>query len=260
MFENPKKMRSATISIIISVLNGQRTLCRCLDSILKQTYTSYEIICIDGGSTDGTTRIIENYLPKLSHFVSEPDSGVYEAWNKALPHVKGDYIMFIGCDDYFYDDNVLANLSRAADRDQSDLITSEILVVNSAGKTLERRGKAWDFNRLKAVCNVVHPGLLHKKQLFEEFGEFNTSYRISADYEFLLRISRPIKSTHLNIVSVCMENSGLSNKYLFRTLFETYKAQLNSEHVANHSAHFNFLASIAKTYVKRTLMALHLIK
>ena len=88
------------ISIVVSVFNGADTLQQCIDSVTDQTYPAVELIVIDGGSTDGTREILLRNASKLAYWVSEPDRGIYHAWNKALVHAQGDWISFLGADDY----------------------------------------------------------------------------------------------------------------------------------------------------------------
>ena len=89
------------ISIIVAVYNGEKTLQRCIDSVFSQTYPHKELIIIDGGSTDGTVDILQTNNDKITYWKSEPDNGIYQAWNKALDHAKSDWICFLGSDDYF---------------------------------------------------------------------------------------------------------------------------------------------------------------
>ena len=91
--------RLPRISVVIAVYNGAQTIQRALDSIFEQTYRDLEVVVIDGGSTDGTQAILEHNASQIAYWVSEPDRGVYNAWNKALDHVTGDWVCFLGADD-----------------------------------------------------------------------------------------------------------------------------------------------------------------
>jgi glycosyltransferase involved in cell wall biosynthesis len=90
------------ISVIVAVFNGAKTLQQCIDSVAGQTYPHKELIVIDGGSIDGTREILEGDATKLAYWVSEPDRGIYHAWNKALARARGDWICFLGADDYLW--------------------------------------------------------------------------------------------------------------------------------------------------------------
>ncbi|MEQ1667696.1 MAG: glycosyltransferase [Sulfuriferula sp.] len=86
------------ISIIIAVYNGKATLQQCIDSVVQQTYSNKELIIIDGGSKDGTVELLEENRNKFSYWESEPDRGIYNAWNKGLTQAKGEWICFLGAD------------------------------------------------------------------------------------------------------------------------------------------------------------------
>jgi glycosyltransferase involved in cell wall biosynthesis len=110
-------------SIIIATLNSAGCLRNCLDSIAAQTCLDYETLVVDGGSTDGTQAIVSHFAPRLAWFVSEPDGGIYEAWNKALLHARGEWICFPGADDALWDERVLGDygafLVRMAEDDRA---------------------------------------------------------------------------------------------------------------------------------------------
>ena len=96
-------MKNPKISIITVVKNNQKLIERNILSLLNQKYKNYEHIIIDGGSTDGSKDIIQNYSQKISHFVSEPDDGIYDAMNKGLDLASGDIVGILNSDDYFYE-------------------------------------------------------------------------------------------------------------------------------------------------------------
>ncbi|MDA3897412.1 MAG: glycosyltransferase [Desulfobacteraceae bacterium] len=91
------------ISIIVVVFNGAQTLERCLYSVVHQIYPCKELIIMDGGSTDGSVELLKRYDSQIKYWESKPDRGIYHAWNKALEHAEGEWICFIGSDDFFFD-------------------------------------------------------------------------------------------------------------------------------------------------------------
>ncbi len=104
------------ISVIIAVRNGAGTLQRALDSVFEQTYDDIELIVMDGASSDGTQAILERNAARIAYWRSEPDGGIYQAWNKALDHVTGDWICFLGADDRFHASDIVASVAAALDR------------------------------------------------------------------------------------------------------------------------------------------------
>jgi len=98
------------ISIVTATYNSALLLQRCIDSVANQTFKAVEHIVIDGASTDGTIEIIKNNKKYLSYWISEPDTGVYSAWNKAIPHIKGEWVLFLGSDDFLANHLVLETM------------------------------------------------------------------------------------------------------------------------------------------------------
>jgi glycosyltransferase involved in cell wall biosynthesis len=99
------------VSIVIATYNAAQYLDACLNSCVEQTWSNKEIILIDGASTDGTLEIIHKYEGHITFWMSEPDEGVFDAWNKALDHVSGDWVLFRGADDVFWDANALERIA-----------------------------------------------------------------------------------------------------------------------------------------------------
>ena len=99
------------ITVIVAVLNGAATLEKCLKSVLFQKEICKELIVMDGGSTDGSLKIIENFREKIAYFESRPDRGIYHAWNNGLSMARGNWVCFLGADDFFWGTNVLSRLA-----------------------------------------------------------------------------------------------------------------------------------------------------
>ncbi len=179
------------ISIITAVYNNVATLQRCIDSIRDQSYGRTELIIIDGGSTDGTLGVIERNAVAIAHWRSGPDQGVYEAWNKGLDLCQGDWICFLGADDFFWQPDVLARLvpHLEAAHPRYRVVYGRLAVVNVRGELLEARGEPWPRvrRRFRQLMCIPHPGLMHHHSLFEEHGRFDPSFRVAGDYELLLR-------------------------------------------------------------------------
>lgn len=179
------------ISIIVATYHAGGTLEQCLRSIDSQTYANRELIIMDGGSTDGTLDLLEAWSKRIAYWESEPDRGIYHAWNKALKHASGEWICFLGADDYFWSETALESLvpALAAPERNSRLIYGRVAVVNDQGQVLYRVGEAWESagRRFHHVMSMPHLGVMHHRSLFDEFGPFDESYRIAGDYEFLLR-------------------------------------------------------------------------
>lgn len=209
-------MSYQSISIIVAVKNASKTLQICIDSIRAQTYPDKELIVIDGGSTDGTLEIIKKNSDQINHWVSESDKGIYNAWNKGLEHASGDWIYFLGADDFFWDRHVLERVSSELSRVSSDTIIAygQVMLVDSAGGSLYPMGEPWANikQRFRQVMCIPHQGVFHRSSLFKHLGNFNESFRIAGDYEMLLRYLKANTPVFFpGIIVAAMRLGGLSS-------------------------------------------------
>jgi len=210
--------RLPRITVIIAVRNGVKTLQRALDSVFEQTYDDVELIIMDGASTDGTQAILEANTARIAYWESEPDGGIYQAWNKALGHVTGDWICFLGADDRYHAPDVMAKIALALldDHGRHRVVFGIIDMLASDGSVVSSRGSPWNERRRRRFRQgtkmIPHPATFHDRSVFEDHGRFDERFRIAGDYEFLLReiLDRdPLFVPHL---VVDMFRGGLSNR------------------------------------------------
>ena len=181
------------ITVITAVFNGAKTLQRCIDSVVNQSYKDCEYIIIDGGSTDGTLDILKQNTNKINFWLSEPDRGIYDAWNKALLLARGEWICFLGADDFFWKDDVLEKLLpslRTVEPSSVKLIYGKAAILDSNDSLVRFWDEPWESAKDKInnlVMPIPHPGLMHHRSWFEKYGYFDASFQISGDYELLLR-------------------------------------------------------------------------
>ena len=179
------------VTVITSVLNGAETLEQTILSVFGQSYANIEYIIIDAGSADGTLDIIRKHEHAIDYWISEPDGGIYDAWNKGVSCASGDWICFLGGDDYFLEEEVLARIApfMAAAYPVARLVYGSVAVVNAQKELLYVVGEAWKIakGKLGDIMSVPHPGMLHHRTWFEDYGLFDISYSIAGDYEMLLR-------------------------------------------------------------------------
>ena len=182
-------MPEPLISVVVAVYNGAATLPACMESVRAQTYPRKELLVIDGGSTDGTPEILRRSAARLAYWVSEPDRGIYHAWNKALARAKGDWICFLGADDRFHDAEVLRDLARIAATTRHRVVYGRMDLVTRSGRVAQTVGRPWAQARREFLAGFMfpHPGALHHRSLFQERGGFDESYRYAGDYELMLR-------------------------------------------------------------------------
>ena len=191
-------MNKPKISIITSTYNSGKTLKDTIESILHQTYENVEYIIVDGASSDNTVEIIKSYEAvfkekKIEYkWKSEPDNGVYNAWNKALKMISGNWVVFIGSDDYFKAPTIFEEIIpylNQSETNQRHFVYGKIEHINSQNQKIEESGKPWvqQKKRFTYTMNVGHTGSFHHKSLFKKHGCFDESFKIAGDYEFLLR-------------------------------------------------------------------------
>lgn len=209
---------SPSITIMMALYNGASTLQRCLDSVKDQTYPHRELIIIDGGSTDGSIEILGRNNQEIDFWVSEPDNGIYHAWNKGLEKSTGDWINFLGADDYFMNGDVLAKVAeRIGTCDPATrLVYGREAIVSSTGTVMEINGEPWDELRKKFLkdLSLPHTAFFHHRTLFESHGRFDESFRIAGDSEFLLRELKAGKAEFFpDIIIKAVTCSGISKNW-----------------------------------------------
>jgi len=209
-------IRPGLISVIVAVFNAVDTLQQCIDSVAQQTYANIELIIIDGGSKDGTVDLLMANSEQINYWISEPDSGIYNAWNKGLSRAKGEWICFLGADDYFWDAQVLDRMALKLATIPTDIRVAygQIMLLNNDGENLYPIGEPWSEikERFKQVMIIPHPGLMHRRSLFEQHGNFDESFRIGGDYELLLRELKTAEAIFVpDIIMIGMRQGGLSS-------------------------------------------------
>lgn len=191
MHAKPAINDAPLLSIIIATYNAGHTLERCLQSILSQDYKDIEILIQDGGSKDNTQTIVDTYRDNIAFFATSVDNGIYDAWNRAIPYCRGEWISFIGADDYFIDRQVLLHYSLYLKQIHSKhkIVYGINHIVNYKGDRLYTVGQSWSEveKQFQHTMCLPHPGLMHHRSLFDQIGLFNDSYKIAGDYELLLR-------------------------------------------------------------------------
>lgn len=189
---------SASISIITVVYNGEKVLARTIESIRDQSFRDIEYIIIDGNSKDGTRGIIEKYRSSIHQFISEPDKGLYDAMNKGLKLANGKYVLFLNAGDQFQEKTTLEQVFK--NTLPADVYYGETMMVNDSNEDIGlRRLKAPEILSWESLLNgmlVCHQSFIMRREIAPEY---NLSYRIAADYEWMLQClkrSKTIVNTH----------------------------------------------------------------
>lgn len=212
------------ISIIIATFNAEQYIGRCLDSIVSQKNDNVELIIIDGQSKDNTVNIIKTFNNSVDIIVSEPDLGIYDAWNKGIKLASGKWIQFIGADDVLVSGAVdsFHNIINANnDRNDVDLISARCKYVKENGDFLRYYGETYTWGKFKRYMCIAHGASLHNKNLFNEVGTYNINFKICSDYELLLRKKSSLQVLYIDTVILQMQTGGMS--FSLNAIKETFK-------------------------------------
>lgn len=203
-------------SIITVTFNSAKKLQFTIDSLRSQSIKNIEYIVIDGGSTDGTIEIINKNKDIITKWNSEPDQGIYDALNKGILMATGDCIGILHSDDFYSDSNVLLKVEQKILEGISMGTYSDLQYISSKDDNIIiRKWIAGIYNReqLKKGWMPPHPTLFLKREVYQKYGLFDTSYKIAADYEIMMRLLWKYKISlgYIPDVLVQMRIGGKSN-------------------------------------------------
>ena len=208
-----------TISIITATFNSAKTLKDTFDSVLRQDYKDIEYIVVDGMSKDNTVDIIKEYEPLFEgkmRWISEKDKGLYDAMNKGIAMATGDVVGILNSDDFFTSDDTLSCIAKTMENDSNiDAVYGDIHFVNEddLNKSVRYYSSAiFKRNLMLIGLMPAHPSFYCKRDVYCKYGTFDTSYKIGADFESLLRyiyINR-INTKYIKKDFVTMRTGGAS--------------------------------------------------
>ncbi len=209
-------MNQMKISIITCSYNAVNTVEETVKSVLSQKDADIEYIIIDGLSNDGTGNIIKKYSDKIYKFVSEKDSGIYNAMNKGIKLSGGEIIGFLNSDDIYFDDLVVSKVIKIFENKKVDSIYGDLIYVTGNNNKIKRYWKSGDFNinNFKKGWMPPHPAFFARRGVYDKYGGFNEYFQISSDYDLMLRLlyKNKISTFYLQEILVKMKTGGVSNK------------------------------------------------
>lgn len=214
------------ISVITAVYNRVSTIGYTVESVQGQTYADVEHIIQDGGSTDGTLKCIDNIANAGTRLLSEFDNGIYDAINRGIMRSNGDIIGLMHSDDYFAGNDILENIATAFKNSTIDGVYGDLqYVLGSDPNRIVRYWRSGDYHPglLKQGWMPPHPTLYLRREVFDRHGLYDTSFRIAADYDAMLRYltKGQIKLAYIPKVFVKMRLGGESNRSLERVLLKS---------------------------------------
>ncbi|RHE48029.1 glycosyltransferase family 2 protein [Bacteroides stercoris] len=223
------------VSIITSCFNRQNTIREAIESVLAQDYPNIEYIIVDGASNDNSLKIINEYKNYINTIISEPDKGMYEAINKGITAATGDIIGLVHSDDFLYDTHVISNIVKKFKQTNADIIYGDGLFVdyNNTDKII-RNWISGSFHRWKVKCGwlPLHPTVYIKRSIINQWGQYDESYKIAADSDFLIRYfyEAHLHIEYLKTYIIKMRMGGLSTNNSKRKLMWKEDVHLYKKH------------------------------
>ncbi len=228
MSSDPHQQRPA-LSLVVATWNCASQLEQLLSSLAEQSWDNWQLVLLDNASTDGTAELVEDVRARWAGahrlvWSSEPDGGIYDAWNRGLALAQGHYLSFIGADDTFVDRGSLERLA-ALTATGADLITARNAYYAADGRFLRVWGSGWTWRRMRQSMTIAHPGLLVRRELFTRFGPYDPSYRICGDYDWFLRLPPDLRTVHSSDPILKVVQAGVSHTRIAQVYAETFRAQ-----------------------------------
>ena len=202
------------VSIITATYNRNKTIIRAIKSIKKQIYPNIQLVVIDGESTDNTTDLVKPFIDKNDVYLSEKDDGIYDALNKGIKLATGEIIGFLHSDDMYFDNYVISKVVDLFD-ETVDIVYGDACFFS--GNSIDKFTRIYNSDKL-SLKNLAwgrmpaHPAIFIRKNIYESYGLFKTTYRIASDYEFLCRLMTrgQVNAVYLNDIFVKMQIGGIS--------------------------------------------------
>jgi len=227
------------VAVITATYNAAQHIELCVKSVEFQTHPNVFHVIVDGKSGDQTINLISSSKSKRLLFISEPDVGIYSAWNKGIKLIDADWYLFLGADDILLPNAIQTLLEQAQASNCINLVTAKALLLADHGAFAGLLGGP--FSRIvlwhhmpNANCSTIY-----HKSLFSETSPFNESLKSAADYSFLLKQRKCIVSSHSSAVVSCMKLGGVSNIKPTLSILESYRERLR-----HYPYPYHFLFSI----------------
>lgn len=207
------------ISIVIPSFNTGGKIEHCLHSICSQTFGSFEILVMDGESSDDTCMLVKRYQEKYPniHLSSTHDKGIYDAMNKGIAASCGQWLLFLGADDELHDETVLGNVSSFLLGQTADIVYGDVLLTGDTlfGKSGDRYAGA--FSREMIIRqNICHQSVFYRKTVFEKLGPYKLEYPINADWDINLQGLAMLETSHVPMIISKFSPGGQSSRRIDR--------------------------------------------
>ena len=211
------------LSVITINLNDKEGLKQTIESLICQKFTDYEFIIIDGGSTDGSLDIIEQYKDSIAYWVSEPDKGIYNAMNKGITNANGEYCYFLNSGDRLFTEDVLSSVFEGNPHDSFICGNFYYEEKGVLSKQTDYKGRDWNFSLYDIYSSYLcHQAFFIKREMFEKYGLYDEKYKILSDWKLFLEAiglhRESVKYIDTDIVVYNLE--GLSSTIGGKAIYE----------------------------------------
>jgi len=232
-------MSLSKVSIVTVVWNDAKGLEKTIQSVINQTYENIEFIIIDGGSTDGTLDIIKKYEDRIDYWVSEKDKGIYDAMNKGIDLVSGEWINFMNAGDGFYDEKVFINIFKLNIDKNTKCIYGDVLINYGNFEVIK---KAKNINELNKGMQFSHQSLFVKSD-YHKANKFDLSYISAGDFNFIFNayISN-VQFFYTSLIISKVSNGGVSDIKRINSIQETKKIVLSRSNTLHNRFYFYILS------------------
>lgn len=229
-------MKNLLITIVTSTFNAFKELPMTIESIKNQSFKNYQWIIIDGGSLDGTKDLIKENEDCVDFWLSDSDQGIYDAWNKAICYIKGDWVIFLGAGDVLYSNDVLYEVSLHLfdAHPKYNLVYGKVIVMDDKNDVVAELGKPWDKikNTWETITSTFppHPGcFLHTSFFKEKNYNFPVNFKIVGDSHLLMTAIVDKEPLFINMFIDKMLFGGVSNSGKNLLLIVKELKQINRE-------------------------------
>lgn len=256
MGENMIKEHYPKISIVTVCFNSAKTIEQTILSVINQTYSNIEYIIIDGKSTDGTVEIIKKYQKKIAYFVSEPDGGIYDAMNKGIEKATGDYIYFIGSDDYLVDEKIMSVVANYLKEDRNiDILSGGVWVLDEEQGLKKQNNPRPLMSEILAGTMLSHQGMFVRTNLMK-LNMFNVEYKIAADFDFLIKcVKNNCQVEYIDDSIAYYSDQGFSSSSGIYCQLEYKKILLNNDLLKDSAHKFNKKIILVFLKIKTKMIA-----
>ena len=232
------------LSVITICRNAKKMLEMTAESLICQNTINYQWIVIDGNSVDGTQSIIHKYEKNCDLFISEPDDGIYDAMNKGLSYAKGEYVLFLNAGDTLYNSKTLSSINFFIN---SDLIVGDLYFCQKKenNKSPIKLPQNYLLNKM-----LPHQATFFRRDIFDKYGYFDTSYRIAGDYEMFSRLIQKYKVSYAHVPDIIanFDETGISSNDKFRNLRKKENHRIRWKYFPSYRYSFKSMRQMVRNF------------